>query len=68
VVVLGLTARASWQDKQRCRDRATVATQKFSALREQHISDVFDQIDVVWPSVGTYVEDECVPGAWMRRP
>jgi signal transduction histidine kinase len=49
-LVISLASFALWQEKQRYRERATVATQNVSRLLVQHIGDVFDKIDLVLQS------------------
>ncbi|MGB0127048.1 MAG: ATP-binding protein [Rhodocyclaceae bacterium] len=50
-LVIGLASFAFWQEKERYRERATIATRNVSGLLDRHISDVFDKIDVVLRSV-----------------
>ncbi|RIX44614.1 MAG: hybrid sensor histidine kinase/response regulator [Rhodocyclales bacterium GT-UBC] len=47
LLVVSLASLALWQERQRYRERASVATQNVVQLLEQHIGDVFDKIDVV---------------------
>jgi signal transduction histidine kinase len=62
ILVVSLAAVAFWQERQRYRERATVATQNISRLIDQHVGDVFDRIDVVLQSVGLQVRDRMAHG------
>ncbi len=42
-----LVAVEAWQEKQRYRERATVATRNIAGLLDGHLSDVVDKIDVI---------------------
>jgi signal transduction histidine kinase len=46
LLVVSLASLALWQERQRYRERASVATQNVSQLLDQHIAEVFDKIDV----------------------
>jgi len=52
-LVTSVATVAFFQEKQRYRERASVATQNIARLLDQHISDVLDKIDVVLQS-GVY--------------
>ncbi|MDD5248942.1 MAG: response regulator [Rhodocyclaceae bacterium] len=62
LLVVGLTTLAVRQDKQRYRERAAVATQNISRLLDQHVSDVFDKIDVGLRSVALHYPAQTTPG------
>jgi PAS domain S-box-containing protein len=60
--ILSLAVLDFWQEKQRYRERATVATQNIAQLIDQHVSDVFDKIDISLQSVVLYCRAEAVKG------
>ena len=47
LLVISLATVALWQEKQRYRERATIATQNIATLLDQHVSNNFDKIDVL---------------------
>lgn len=47
LLVISLAGLALWQEKQRYRERASVATQNIARLLDQQLAAVFDKIDVM---------------------
>lgn len=62
LLVVGLAGVAFWQEKQRYRERASIATQNIALLFDQHLSDVFDKIDVVLRSGAFYYQERAAQG------
>ncbi|MEX8517818.1 MAG: ATP-binding protein [Leptothrix sp. (in: b-proteobacteria)] len=60
--VVSLAVLDFWQERQRYRERATVATQNIAQLIDQHVSDVFDKIDICLQSAALYYREEAVEG------
>jgi signal transduction histidine kinase len=61
-LVVGLASFAFWQEKERYRERATIATRNVAGLLDQHISDVFAKIDVVLRSVAFDYREQTARG------
>jgi diguanylate cyclase (GGDEF)-like protein/PAS domain S-box-containing protein len=62
VLVISLACVAFWQEKQRYRERASIAAQNLSRLLDQHISDVFGKIDVVLESCAFVYRKQATSG------
>jgi signal transduction histidine kinase len=62
VLVISLASIALMQEKQRYRERATVATQNLSRLIDQHLSDVFDKIDAVLQAAAVHYSEQAAQG------
>lgn len=60
IIVASLATMALWQEKQRYRERASIATQNISRLLDQHFSDVIDKIDVVLQAAVLHYRDQPV--------
>ncbi|MGE5471839.1 MAG: ATP-binding protein [Bacteroidota bacterium] len=45
-LIISIASAAVWQERQRSRERATVATQSIARLFDQHVSDLIDKIDL----------------------
>ena len=61
-LMVSLVAIAAWQEKQRYRERATVATRNIASLLDSHISDVSDKIDAVLQAVDAHCQDQTEHG------
>lgn len=62
LLVSVLVAAALWHDKRQYRERATVATQNFTALLDRQLSALFDKTDVVLRNVGLHHAAQAAQG------
>lgn len=56
-LVVGIVTLAMWQERERYRERATVATSNIAALLDHHVSNVFDKVDVLLRSEARYFQE-----------
>jgi len=63
ILIVSLAGFDIWQEKQRDRERALIATQNIARLLDQNISDTFDRIDIGLRSVSLHYRELAARGS-----
>lgn len=58
ILVISLTVAALMMEKQRQQERARVATQNIVNLFDQHLSDIFDKVDVILHAISHHYQGQ----------